>query len=78
MALRDEMALPSGVAGLVDLAELAAAASLPCGVIGPLDFAPLARDAWMRSTELIFLAVLWQAAEPVWWKIVDFAGNFGC
>jgi len=72
VALREEMALPSGVIGPAALAALAAEASLPSAVMGPLDFAPLARDASMRSVELIFLGVLWQA---VGWVFGGLGGN---
>ena len=52
-ALREEIALPSGVAGPVEREALAAEAALPAGVTGPRDLAPLARDDSMRRAELM-------------------------
>jgi len=64
MAFWEERALPSGVTGPVDFAELAAEARLPSSVIGPWDLAPLARDEAILRIELI-LAALWQVVGVV-------------
>jgi hypothetical protein len=55
MAFWEELALPSGVTGPVDFAELARDASFPAMEVGPRDLAPLVREASARRLELIFV-----------------------
>jgi hypothetical protein len=64
VAFWEERALPSGVTGPVDFAELAAEARLPSSVTGPRDLAPLVREDAILRVELI-LAALWQAGGVV-------------